>query len=155
MDKKIAIVSKCLLGYKCRYDGEKRDYKPSKILRKRYNIIAVCPEVEIGLPVPREPIRFVKKGKYLILIQKRTGLRVKRWLMRFSADFLSRLKRVDLFILKSRSPSCGNADCKIFRNMRYEDTIGYTDGIFTSVCKRYFPKVPIYNEENIILYLKK
>ncbi|MCX7944049.1 MAG: DUF523 domain-containing protein [Deltaproteobacteria bacterium] len=150
VEKKVAVVSKCLLGYRCRFDGEIRNYGIKEMLNKRnYEVVGVCPELEIGLGVPREPIRLVLKGKRILLIQKKTQMKLKRKLERFSKDFLSRLKRIDVFVLKSKSPSCGNNDCKVFSNLKDEIVVGFSDGVFTKVCKRFFPGVYIFNEENI------
>jgi len=154
--RKRAVVSACLLGFRCRYDGVVREYDIRRILRaKGYIIVSVCPEMEIGLGVPRRPIRIIAKGKHILLIQKSTGARLKRRLEGFSVNFLKKLKRVDLFILKSRSPSCGNGDCKVFRNLRDEDIAGYSDGIFAKMCKEIFPDVPVFNEENFIRRLSE
>lgn len=149
MKKKIAVVSKCLLGHRCRYDGEVINYDLKEIMADRYRIIGICPEVSIGLSVPREPLRFVRKGDAIILIQEKTGLLLKRKLLKFSSYFLKDVGRVDIFVLKSRSPSCGNRDCKVFNNLKEKVIIGYTDGIFTSVCKQYFKSIPIYNEDTV------
>ncbi|MGC9042710.1 MAG: DUF523 domain-containing protein [Myxococcota bacterium] len=150
MEKRVAVVSRCLLGIRCRYDGVVRDYGVKKYL-SNFEIVDVCPEMDIGLTVPRYPIRFIRRAKKIILIQRITHLKLKRRIENFSRKFLLGLERVDIFLLKSRSPSCGNGDCKVFLNLRDEDICGYTDGVFTIECKRLFPNIPIFNEENVNL----
>ncbi|MCX7957764.1 MAG: DUF523 domain-containing protein [Deltaproteobacteria bacterium] len=155
-EKKVAVVSKCLLGLRCRYDGEIKDYGICDLLTENnFEIIGVCPEMGIGLGVPREIIRFVKRNKKVVLIQRKSGLRLRRRLERFSLEFLQKQKRVDIFVLKSRSPSCGNGDCKVFLNMRDNGFLGYSDGVFTEICKEMFPDAEYYNEESIFSALNK
>jgi uncharacterized protein YbbK (DUF523 family) len=148
MERKIAVVSRCLLGKRCRYDGVVKDYGIKRLLTK-FMIIDVCPEMDIGLPAPREPIRLIKYKNQIVLIQRGTNLRLKRKIKKFSRDFLRSIKKVDLFVLKSRSPSCGNGDCKVFVDMFSDEICGYSDGIFKRECERIFPDVPIVNEENV------
>ena len=122
-----------------------------RLLGRGYRIIDVCPEVEIGLSIPREPIRLIDRGGRILVIQQKTEMRLKRRLEIFSRRFIHSLNRVDLFVLKSRSPSCGNNDCKVFDSLYGENIVGYSDGIFTSICKTLLPDVKIYNEENLDL----
>ena len=152
MSTKIAVVSRCLLSVKCRYDAEVRVYDiKERLLSQGLRIIDVCPEVEIGLNVPREPIRLIDRGGRILVIQQKTERRLKRRLEMFSRRFIQSLDRVDLLVLKSRSPSCGNNDCKVFDSLYGENIVGYADGIFTSICKTLLPDVKIYNEENLDL----
>ena len=62
------IVSECLHGTKCRYDGQGYNDKVILSLKDYVDIQTVCPEVSIGLPTPREPIRIEKasEGGYII-----------------------------------------------------------------------------------------
>lgn len=137
------------MGVRCRYDGAIIDYGIDKVISSLFRIVDVCPEVDIGLSVPRPPIRFVKRGRYIHLIQKGSGKRLKKRLKDFARDFLKSQRRIEFFLLKSRSPSCGRGDCKVYRNMTDEIVVGYTDGVFAEECKRLFPETPIYNEEEI------
>jgi len=77
-----------------------------KALRSRARFITVCPEVAMGLGVPRPKIRIVRKAGRRCLIQPKTGRDFTSAMNRFSRKFLSSLGHVDGFILKSRSPSC-------------------------------------------------
>lgn len=148
-DNKIVVVSKCLLGFRCRYDGEIINYKITRLLKKKgFRVYGVCPEMEIGLGVPRNRIRFVLRNNKLVLVQEKTRLRLKRRLEGFSKEFLLRFKRVDAFILKSRSPSCGNGDCKIYKSIKDDTVVGYTDGVFTRLCKKMHPDALLFNEND-------
>jgi uncharacterized protein YbgA (DUF1722 family)/uncharacterized protein YbbK (DUF523 family) len=105
--KPTIVVSKCLGFDSCRYNALmiKSDFVTK--LNPYVNFIPVCPEVEIGLGVPRSPIRLEEMNGEIRLIQPKTGLDVSEDMQTFSNQFLSSLTRVDGFILKGRSPSCG------------------------------------------------
>ena len=55
----VIVVSKCLLGECCRYDGKIISAPWIQELAAQVRFVPVCPEVGIGLPVPRDPIRLV------------------------------------------------------------------------------------------------
>ncbi len=110
------VVSKCLGFAKCRYNGDMViDYVVEQ-LKPYVNYIPVCPEVEIGLGVPREPIRVVSyKGK-LHLYQPTTQRDVTQEMVSFVDKYLNTLTDIDGFILKYRSPSCGINSVKVYHS---------------------------------------
>jgi len=81
-----------------------------KALKPKVNFIPVCAEMEIGLGVPRDPIRIVSIKGEQRLVQPTTGQDVTDKMRDFSTHFLSSLPEIDGFILKYRSPSCGFKD---------------------------------------------
>lgn len=82
-------------------------------MRPFVEFITICPECEIGLGTPRDPIRLVE-GEDLKLVQPSTGLDITDKMQVFVRGFLENLPDVDGFILKSKSPSCGFRTTKIF-----------------------------------------
>lgn len=74
----------------------------------------VCPEVGVGLPIPRDPIRLVENGQSIELLQPSTGLNVTQKMFDFADEFLGALPRVDGFILKNKSPSCGIKAVRVY-----------------------------------------
>lgn len=74
----------------------------------------VCPEVEVGLPIPRDPIRLVENGKDIELLQPSTGLKFTEKMVNFADEFLGTLPMIDGFILKNRSPSCGIKAVRVY-----------------------------------------
>ncbi|MBR3765396.1 MAG: DUF523 domain-containing protein [Clostridia bacterium] len=98
------LISACLLGENCKYSGGNN--RNERVLRyaEGHEVIAVCPEVEGGLPCPRKPVEWVGDR-----VLTRDGddctdafsLGVRRVIERMSGE------RIDLAILQSRSPSCG------------------------------------------------
>jgi uncharacterized protein YbgA (DUF1722 family)/uncharacterized protein YbbK (DUF523 family) len=82
-------------------------------LGRHVEFVKVCPEMEIGLGVPRHPIRVVLANGERRLLQPSTDRDVSEPMREFCERFLGGLGEVDGFILKSRSPSCGFKDVKI------------------------------------------
>lgn len=108
------VVSKCLGFAKCRYNGDTvLDYVVEQ-LKPYVNYITICPEDEIGLGIPRDPIRIVSEKNKLYLYQPATQKDVTKPMVDFIDNYLSSLKDIDGFILKYRSPSCGLNSVKIY-----------------------------------------
>ena len=108
------VVSKCLGFAACRYDGAMISDDFVRRLAAHVTFCPVCPEMEIGLGCPRDPIRVVLAGKELRLMQPATGRDVTEAMRQFADSFLGGLGEVDGFLLKSRSPSCGLKDVKVY-----------------------------------------
>jgi uncharacterized protein YbgA (DUF1722 family)/uncharacterized protein YbbK (DUF523 family) len=107
-------VSRCIEFDHCRYNG---DIIASEIvwrLKDHADMVPVCPEADIGLGVPRDPIRIVIQEGERRLVQPSTGRDITALMNEFSVDFLDSLGPVDGFILKSRSPSCGAVDVRTY-----------------------------------------
>ncbi len=108
------VISKCLGFAPCRWNGVVVPDDFVDRLKPHVSYQPVCPEVEIGLGVPRDPIRIVDQGRGRRLIQPSTGRDVSQKMRRFTDTFLGSLADVDGFILKYRSPSCGMKGVKIY-----------------------------------------
>ena len=113
--KPVVVVSRCLGFEACRYDGKMDSCHLIEKLKEFVEIITVCPETQIGLETPRETIRLVKENEDapLKLLQHKTERELSVEMIEFGEKFLLSLPKVDGFILKSRSPSCGIKDVKI------------------------------------------
>lgn len=103
------LVSACLLGCPCRYDGQSKQQPEVEALRERgHELIAVCPEVQGGLPTPRPPAERQKDGRVVnregtdVTVQYRRGAEI--------ALQTARGQGCALAILKERSPSCGSGE---------------------------------------------
>ncbi len=121
-------------------------------LRDYVNFIPVCPELEMGLGVPRDPIRIVRTGERKILYQLSTGMDLTGGIEAFTTEYLKSLENVDGFILKSKSPSCGLRDAKIFSG--YEEDAGYTRGagFFSGKIRKFFPHSIILDENELAYF---
>lgn len=101
--KKI-IVSACLLGCNCRYDGKNCFVEEVRNLSKDYTIIPICPEQMGGLTTPRYPSEIVN-GKVI----NKEGIDVTKQYKdgAMMALDIAKLNHIDTAILKAKSPSCG------------------------------------------------
>lgn len=140
-------ISSCLLGNKVRFDGgHKHDRYITQTLGCYFDFVPVCPEVECGLPVPRESMRLVGDVDSPRLITNKTGQdlteRMERWCRSKVAD----LEREDLcgFIFKAKSPSSGMERVKVYDANNIPRAAGV--GIFARTFKYHFPLLPVEEE---------
>jgi len=142
------LVSACLLGEKVRYDGgHKRDRFLIETLGPFVEWVRVCPEVDCGLPVPREAMRLVGEPKRPRLVTNRTGIDLTERMERWANARLDELSDVDLcgYICKKDSPSSGMERVKV-----YGDGGGIPArtgaGVFTRMFMERFPRIPVEEE---------
>ena len=103
-------VSACLLGSAVRHDGgHKRDRFLTDVLAPHVEWVPVCPEVELGMGVPRPSIRLESHGRELRLVEPKSGTDHTRAMADFAVQRLRELERLELcgYVLKKNSPSCG------------------------------------------------
>ncbi len=103
-------VSSCLLGKKVRYDGQhKRDDFLTEVLAQFSEWVPVCPELELGLGVPREPIRLVGRSEAPRLVAERSGADHTEAMRAYAERRVAELAAEDLdgYVTKKDSPSCG------------------------------------------------
>jgi uncharacterized protein YbgA (DUF1722 family)/uncharacterized protein YbbK (DUF523 family) len=145
----VVVVSKCLGFARCRYNGIAIDDDFVDHLKPYVQYQPVCPEVEIGLGVPRDPIRVVRTKNVDRLMQPATGLDHTEKMRDFCAAYLGSLEGVDGFILKSRSPSCGIKDVKVFASIEKSPSIGKDAGFFGKAVMERFSHLPVEDEGRI------
>lgn len=135
--KPLLVMSACLDLQPVRYNGEVVKDPFAIKLREYCHIISVCPEVSIGLGVPRDKV-IIQKGESLRLIQPSTGRDLTQLMLSFSKEFLDSLDAVDGFLLKSKSPSCGVSNTRIYKDPQGKEFYGRGKGLFaTHVLERY------------------
>jgi uncharacterized protein YbgA (DUF1722 family)/uncharacterized protein YbbK (DUF523 family) len=139
-------VSNCLELAACRYNGQVIHDDFVKKLSNHVNWIPVCPEVSIGLGVPRFPVRLVSREKDVRLVQPATNIDLTDKMQDFCNDFLPRLKEVDGFILKFRSPSCGLKDVRFYPKAEKSAALGKTSGVMGGKVLEMFPGLAIEDE---------
>lgn len=140
------VVSRCLGFSACRYNGQTIPDKFVNKLKDYVEYTTVCPEVEIGLGIPRDPIRLVSEKDEILLYQPASGKEYSKEMRDYSLNFLNSLKDVDGFILKGRSPSCGIKDVKVY--IGKEKAVGSTKGagLFASEVMKKYPYLAIEEE---------
>lgn len=151
--KPVVVVSDCLLDRECRYNGEAiRDPIAGK-LHPFVTFVRVCPEVAIGLGIPRDPIRLVESGTKVSLVQPATDRDVTARMRRFARSFVRGLPEVDGFLLKGRSPSCGVRDAKAFPSTDAKMMKRKRPGLFAEEVLRRFPASAVEDEGRLRNFL--
>jgi uncharacterized protein YbbK (DUF523 family) len=138
----IVVISRCIDFDSCRYNGQVIRASLRGKLEPLVELRPVCPELEIGLGVPRDPVNLVRAGDEVRMIQPSTRRDLTDQMRSFSDRFLGWLDAVDGFILKSRSPSCGVRDARI-------EGEGRGPGLFAGRVLERFPGVPVSDEATL------
>jgi uncharacterized protein YbbK (DUF523 family) len=147
-------ISRCLLGEDVRYDGTNKLNAAVAELAPLVEWVPVCPEVEVGMGVPREPIQLVRhptgvrsgaESVRLKGVQSEEDWtdRMDRWAGARVADLAA--VGISGFVLKARSPSCGPAGVVV-----HDDKTGPTAtgrGLFAEVLAAAMPGLPMIDEE--------
>ena len=146
--QKIKIgISTCLLGEKVRYDGgHKLDRYITDTLGHYFEWVPACPEVEYGLPVPRESMHLIGDPASPRIVTVRTGVDHTEGMKKWAGDKLRQLEKEDLcgFIFKSKSPSSGLSGIKVYTSSGIPSNKG--TGIFGGAFMRYFPLIPVIDD---------
>ena len=140
-------ISTCLLGEPVRYDGgHKRDRFLTDTLGQFVEWVPVCPEVECGLPTPRESMHLEGDPSSPRLVTTRTHVdhtdRMQRWV----ATRLKELEREELcgFIFKTHSPSSGMRAVRVYDQHGMSHKMGV--GVFARAFMEHFPLLPVEDE---------
>ena len=147
MEKIRLGISSCLLGENVRYDGgHKLDRFIKDTLGQYVEYVAVCPEVECGLGIPRESMRLEGGPEVPRLVTTRSKIDLTLRMMRWAQKRVVDLEKEDLcgFIFKSDSPSSGMERVKIYDENKMPVKKGV--GIFAGVFMKHFPLLPVEDE---------
>lgn len=139
-------VSACLLGEPVRYDGgHKRDAFLTDVLAAHVEWVPVCPEVEIGLGVPRPTLRLQGRSEAPRLVQEATGEDLTARMQTYAEARVRELARLELdgYVFKRASPSCG-----LFRVRVYRGGMPHADGrgLFAAALVARLPWLPVEEE---------
>lgn len=140
-------ISSCLLGEQVRYDaGHKLDRYITDTLGQYFEWVPVCPEVEYGLPVPREPMRLVGDPDFPRLKMIRTGVDHTGGMLKWADKKLKEIEKDELcgFIFKSRSPSSGIGGVKVYTPSGMPSRRGI--GLFGGAFMQEFPAIPVIDD---------
>lgn len=152
--KPVVVVSRCLGFEGCRYDGQMDNCHLVEKLKDFVDIITVCPEVQIGLETPREAIRLVKENELepVQFLQHKTERELSTQMFEFGEEFILTLPKVDGFILKSRSPSCGIKEVKIYKGTEKGSASVKGKGLFGELIMEKFPDLPVEDDGRVKNY---
>jgi uncharacterized protein YbgA (DUF1722 family)/uncharacterized protein YbbK (DUF523 family) len=141
-------ISACLLGEEVRFDGgHKRDLFLVETLGRYVEWVPVCPEVEVGMGTPREPIRLVRSREGVRLLGTRSGDDWTDRMERYARARVEKLAPLGLsgYVLKKDSPSCGMTRVKVFPSGGGISERNGT-GLFAAALIARFPSLPIEEE---------
>lgn len=142
------IISRCVEFEKCRYNEAMISSETVKMMKPFVDFITVCPEVDIGMGIPRIPIRLVEENEEIKLKQLKSGedwtLRMKSYREKISENID---EDIDGFILKSRSPSCGPYEVKIYKDIEKGAPISNKGkGLFGGFIREKYNNLPVEDE---------
>jgi len=147
MEKIKLGISTCLLGENVRYDGgHKLDRFLTDTLGQYVDYVPVCPEVECGLPVPRESMHLEGNPDSPHLVTSHTKQDMTNRMIRWAQKRVVELEREDLcgFIFKSNSPSSGMERIRVYNEKGIAFKKGV--GIFARIFMDHFPLLPVEDE---------
>ncbi len=143
-------VSSCLLGHRVRYDGgHKRHRAVTDTLSRLFDIVAVCPEMEVGMGVPREPVDLVGDPKAPRMVGQRSGRDWTGIMRRYGRRRAVEIERLDVsgFVLKEGSPSCGPDRVPVLSESGRDHGPG--SGLFARALADAVPLLPVEAEDRL------
>ncbi len=144
--KPTICVSACLNGQNVRYNGQTIHDDFVSYLLKFCHTVNVCPEVAIGLGVPRDRILVYYDNGQFKLFQPATGKDVTHLMHEFATSHLATLHNIDGFILKAKSPSCGISGTKIYKDSKGTIFHSKGKGLFAMHVLERFENIPAEDE---------
>lgn len=151
MKKKIKIgISACLLGEKVRYNGEhKRNSFIIQTFSSLVEFLPICPEVEVGFGAPREPMQLVGDPQSPRLMTLNSEKDLTDPMLQWTKERIKSLttENLDGFIFKSKSPSCGISDIKIYS--KNEAILKKGTGLFARAFIDHFSLIPVEDEKSL------
>ncbi|MEE2730433.1 MAG: DUF523 and DUF1722 domain-containing protein [Pseudomonadota bacterium] len=136
-------ISRCLLGDNVRYNGDhKHNRFCTSVLADHFEFVPTCPEVEIGLPVPRKPIRLVDMGNDVRALESDDPSRDHSIpLLQHGHDYARAQPDLCGFIATPNSPSCGVFGVKLY--LPNGHPVNKTEGLFSRALRQSNPLLPI------------
>jgi len=144
MEKIRLGISSCLLGEPVRFDGgHKLDRYLVETLGRYVDWVPVCPEVEIGLPTPRDSLRLVDGAEGTRLVFAKTGEDMTDSMQDWAKKRVVQLEKEQLcgFVFKSKSPSSGMERVKLYDRNGIPKKTGV--GLFAATFMEHFPLLPV------------
>lgn len=135
------LISACLLGCTCRYDGGSKPHPAAVALAARHELVPVCPEQLGGLPTPRPPAERVGER---VLTQAGGDVTDNYRRGAEQALMLCKLNECQAAVLKEKSPSCG---CGVVYDGTFTGTLTVGDGVTAEALKA--AGIPVYGESRI------
>lgn len=140
-------ISSCLLGQPVRYNGgHKKDPYLSRDLSTIFDWIPFCPEMSMGLGVPRDPIHLRLIDGFINLVDaKRGGPNLGKQLSKIAVRFSQNEVSLSGYVFKKNSPSCGLSKIPVF-DLKGEHVVCEAQGAFSSAISALQPMLPLTEE---------
>jgi len=149
MQKPVVGISSCLLGRRVRHDGRDR-LQPDLVewIGDEVELLAICPEVAIGMGIPRPPIQLTgdvqrPEARQVDAPEKTFTLPLKNFALLVSDEYV-----LDGYIFKSRSPSCGLGSTPLVVNGLVQSRT--VSGIYASSLTCFLPYLPVIEAESLV-----
>jgi uncharacterized protein YbgA (DUF1722 family)/uncharacterized protein YbbK (DUF523 family) len=140
-------ISTCLLGQRVRFDGgHKRDPYITDLLGNYFKFVPVCPEIDVGMGVPREAVRLEGSAECPRMVGTRGGRDWTTVMNRYAAKRIHQLEKLSLsgYILKKNSPSCGMERVRVYGESGMPSRNGV--GLFAGALLKLMPMLPVEEE---------
>jgi uncharacterized protein YbbK (DUF523 family) len=140
-------ISACLLGQKVRFDGgHKREQFLTDLFGRFVEWIPICPEVEVGMGVPREIVRLVGMTANPRMIAEKSGRDWTSAMNHFAAKRLREIAELNLsgYVFKKNSPSCGMERVRVYSSKGMPERQGR--GLFAAALMKQWPLLPVEEE---------
>ena len=150
MSEKIKIaISSCLLGEAVRYDGTDKHIKTITDLAAEYTLVSLCPEMAVGMGVPRPPIHLVDvNDEVQVLAIDDSSRNMTKLLSEYGREVAKEYKGVCGYIFKKNSPSCGTQKVKVLNTNGEYERRGV--GIYAAEIIQTIPTLPVIDEEEFL-----
>lgn len=140
-----------MLGDNVRYDAKVKHYPElNQFIQQHFSIISVCPEVEIGLSVPRPPVQLVQSSasenhRFIKIIGRDDpSIDITQDMQKYCLQRPPQLNSIHGYIFKSKSPSCGVHNVPLLNTDG--DVVDSTSGVFVDAILALYPELPISDE---------
>lgn len=137
-------ISRCLLGDNVRYNGDHRHNRfCTSVLAEHFEFVPTCPEVEVGMSIPRKPVRLVQQTDHRIAMVETDdpSKDYTRDLTERAHSFVQDNKQIAGFIATPNSPSCGVFGVKLY--LPNGNPVNKTTGLFSATLKQLNPLLPM------------
>lgn len=141
--KPVLGISECLMGKEVRYNGGHKLSKfCTQVLSQYFDFQPICPEVQIGLSVPRPTIRLAERaGEVRVIATDNPDVDYSKDLIKLAQDVAPSMKGLSGFIFMQKSPSCGIKSTKVYGEKG--QPVYMSDGAFSGELKKLLPLMPV------------
>ncbi|MDH5766810.1 MAG: DUF523 domain-containing protein [Gammaproteobacteria bacterium] len=145
----VVAISSCLLGQPVRYDGRLQHHPDiCQHLQQHFNLLAICPETEIGLPVPRPPVQLTgNPSRPRMTGRDNPDIDITDSMRDYCQHKIHSLKHISGYVFKSRSPSCGLENIPVFEQNTVIDN--NHAGLFADTVINTLANLPVTEETQL------